>query len=75
MGFERMPTDSMQNIGWHYSNFHLNKSNAAFTHAGLTTKYRKESLYESIFLLPSSRKRVVCEEDRKLASYCILLQA
>jgi len=28
---------------------------AAFIHAGLTTRYRKESFYKSTFLLSSSR--------------------
>jgi len=31
------------------------KSNTAFTHAGLTTRYRKDNLYKNIFVLLSSR--------------------
>jgi len=31
------------------------ESNAAFTHAGLTTRYRQEKLYKSIFVLLNSR--------------------
>jgi len=30
------------------------KTNAAFTRGGLTTRYRKESLYKSIFVLSRS---------------------
>jgi len=33
-----------------------NETYAAFTHAGLTTRYRTESLYKSIFVLSSSRE-------------------
>jgi len=34
---------------------------AAFTHAGLTTRYRTESLQNSIFLLSSSRNILFVE--------------
>jgi len=30
-------------------------TNAAFTHAGLTTRYRTKSLYKSIYVLSRSR--------------------
>jgi len=35
----------------------------AFTHAGLTTRYRTKTLHKIIFVLP----RMVYKEDRKLA--------
>jgi len=42
--------------GKFYSNkFHLNKIYVAFTHAGLTTRYRMESMYKIIFVLSRPR--------------------
>jgi len=43
--------------------------NAAFTHAGLTTKYRKYLLVKKDFLAVKLVQYLVCKKDRKL-SYC-----
>jgi len=40
---------------------------AAFTHAGLTTRYRKKNLYNIYFCVVKVTRYIVCEEDRKLA--------
>jgi len=41
------------------------KTNAAFTHAGLTTRYPKKILHKSIYVVKVTRY-IVYEEDRKL---------
>jgi len=45
--------------------WHVGEAHAAFTHAGLTTRYRTKSLYKSTFVLSRSRdiqfmKRIKC---------------